>query len=152
MTVDRAMPIDLTISPAGLDAIKAREGLVTHAYEDQGGTRTIGYGHTGGVRAGERITEQQATELLLADCNHAKMAIVRTIHVPLTQSEFDALTSFVYNVGEEKFARSNVAKAVNSGNIDDAADMLLRWCNVDHKFSKGLYKRRKDEAAQLRGL
>lgn len=152
MNTTKAMPIDLTISPAGLDAIKAREGLVTHAYEDQGGTRTIGYGHTGGVRANERITEQEATQLLLGDCNHAKMAIARVIRVPLTQYEFDALSSFVFNVGEEAFARSDVAREVNSGNTMGAAQALLGWCNVHHEFNRGLYRRRKDERSQFLGF
>lgn len=141
--------LDIDISAAGVAAIKGREGLMLHAYEDIGGTRTIGYGRAYGVRAGESITEMQATEMLYADLNHVKMVMARTITVPLAQCEADALYSFIYNIGEEKWARSTVLKRINEGDYRGAAIHMSSWHHVHGKVSKGLWNRRRDEIRQF---
>lgn len=144
-------PIDLSISPTGLLRIKQREGLRLQAYELGDGKRTIGYGHTGGVKPGEEITEAEATHLLQRDCDLAKVAIVHNVQQQLKQREFDALTSFIFNIGPVAFERSTVCKKIALGDMEAAAIAMLAWNKVNGEFWSGLYRRRKDEAAQFLG-
>lgn len=147
---ERSPVIDMTISADGVARIKEREGLVLTAYEDSGSTRTIGYGHTGGVREGETITQIEALELLYSDLSHVHLIMCHTILVQLAQHEYDALASFIFNIGEDAFRRSTVLKYLNRGLYRDAAMHMSSWCKVDHKVSKGLWQRRKSEIRQFR--
>lgn len=140
---------DIVISAEGLALLQQREGLVLRAYEDQGGTRTIGYGHTGGVKSGEYITIEQATKLLVADLNHVKLEMIHQITVPLLQCEFDALSSFIYNVGGAAFGRSDVLRYLNQGMWRDAAMHMTGWAKVAGAHNKGLWNRRKSEVRQF---
>src|SRR5437870_5011297 len=83
-----------SLSQKGVDLTKGFEGLRTRAYRDAVGVWTIGYGHTGGVQPGQVITRQRAEQLLRADTAWAQAAVRRDVKVPLTQGQFDALTSF----------------------------------------------------------
>ena len=99
----------LVTSDGGLALIKASEGLETEAYPDPGNRVTgepwtIGYGHTRGVRRGDTCTEEQATEWLREDLQTAEGAVRRLVGVPLSQGQFDALASFVFNVGPSRSA------------------------------------------------
>ena len=51
-------------SEAGRDLIKRWESLRLTAYLCQAGIPTIGWGHTSGVRMGDRITEHEAEQFL----------------------------------------------------------------------------------------
>ena len=50
-----------------IDAIKKFEGCVLTAYQDTAGVWTIGYGHTNGVKKGDKITAYQAEQFLKED-------------------------------------------------------------------------------------
>ena len=98
----------MTVSETLLKALKGFEGLSLTAYEDAAGILTIGYGHTGkDVRAGDRISEYWATELLRQDVRTAEQA-VNKLEVARTQGQFDALVSFVYNLGIGRFSYQNL--------------------------------------------
>lgn len=142
---------DRIISQDGLEKLKRREGLRLKAYEDIGGTRTIGYGHAHGVMRGEEITQLEAEKLLLDDVSTIARAVADAVKQPVTQDEYDALISFAYNVGPTRFKRSDVLKHLNAGDIQRTADALLGWCHVAHKFSRGLFNRRQAEAKQFLG-
>jgi lysozyme len=143
------MSVLLRPSPAAIALIKRHEGLRLSAYQDPGGVWTIGWGHTGDVTPGHVITEHQAEALLLLDAQTAAAAVNRRVRIPLEQHQFDALVSFVFNLGEGRFAESTLLKRVNQGCHGAAAAEFLRWTKGRHHGRKitlgGLVKRRDDE-------
>src|SRR5215467_14111911 len=97
-----------TTSNIGLKLIKEHEGLRLVAYKDPVGVWTIGYGHTRGVLPGMVINEEVAHSLLLLDVQEAERCVRREVRVPITQSMFDALVSFIFNLGCTAFRRSTL--------------------------------------------
>ena len=87
------------LSERGLTLIKSFEGLRLSSYRDSGGIWTIGYGHTGDVGAGKTISELTALTLLQADVMDCEALLHKIVEVPLNQGQFDALVSFLFNVG-----------------------------------------------------
>jgi lysozyme len=137
-------------SNKGIELIKRFEGLRLKAYQDSRGTWTIGYGHTGGVKSGDTITEQEAVELLARDLKTAEDA-VNEQNLSLTQNQFDALVSFVFNVGTGNFRSSTLLKKAKA-NPDDPTirNEFLKWnkarINGTLKPLTGLTRRRAAEA------
>jgi GH24 family phage-related lysozyme (muramidase) len=116
------------ISERGIGLLKSFEGLELEAYQDIAGIWTIGYGHTGDdVEPGMRISEREAEALLRKDLKPREDAIDRFASVSLNQNEFDALVSFVYNVGAAAFGGSTARKRLNRGDRIGAADALAWW-------------------------
>ncbi len=115
-------------SENGVELIKRFEGLELEAYQDIAGIWTIGYGHTGAdVQPGMKISERDAEELLRRDLKPREQAVEGAVKVPLNQNEFDALVSFVYNVGAAAFRGSTALKRLNKGDRVGAADALTWW-------------------------
>jgi lysozyme len=140
----------MTPSPACLALIKQCEGLRLKAYRDSGSVLTIGYGHTRGVKAAQVITEAQADELLAADAQEAAEAVNRHA-LPCTQGQFDALTDFVFNLGEDRFANSTLLRMHQLGNFTGAAQQFGRWIYDNGRVLPGLVRRRALEAAMYLG-
>ena len=114
-------------SSDGLNIIKAHEGLKLEAYRCPAGVLTIGYGHTGNVHPGEKITMEKAEEYLINDIRWAEDAVER-VQPRLNQNQFDALVDFAYNVGEVAFRNSTLARMVSSDPDNPAiADEFLKW-------------------------
>lgn len=134
------------INAAGLELVKSFEGLRLDAYRDTGGVLTIGYGHTKGVKGGDRITEQVASGLLMDDLEDAEAAVAKFITVPLNDNQFAALVSFAFNVGSEAFRRSTLRKKLNARDYDAVPGQLALWVNDNGKKLAGLVRRRKAEA------
>ena len=117
-------------SAAGLALIKRFEGLELEAYQDVAGIWTIGYGHTGPeVKPGLKWTEQVAEAALTLDLESREDAISRLVTAPLSQHKFDALVSFVFNVGIEAFRNSTVRKRINAGDSDASIAEAWGWWN-----------------------
>lgn len=115
-------------SENGVELIKRFEGLELEAYQDIAGIWTIGYGHTGAdVQPGMKISEHDAEDLLRRDLKPREQAVDGAVKVPLNQNEFDALVSFVYNVGASAFRGSTALKRLNKGDRVGAADALTWW-------------------------
>lgn len=145
-------------SQACINLVKAFEGLhkVTEegdvrAYRCPAGKWTIGYGHTKGVRSGMRISKADAEQFLLEDLEAHGEAVNRLVKVDLTQAQFDALTSFVFNLGEPQFKSSTLLKKLNAGDYDGAAAEFLKWNKArekgELKVFPGLTRRRTAESA-----
>lgn len=121
------------------------------AYLDTGGIPTIGWGTTAypdgkRVRLGDVITEEQAEEYLLNDIESSVDAVNQLVDAPITQSMFDALVSFVYNLGAGQFAKSTLLKLINKRQYSAAAEQFSRWKFDNGREQPGLVKRRAAEA------
>lgn len=136
------------ISPQGLEAIKRHEGVRLTAYPDPGSGGepwTIGYGHTGGVKKGQTITQAEADAFLAEDIKRFEDAVNRL--APKTnQGQFDALVSFAFNLGEGNLAKSTLLKKHNAGDYAGAQAEFGKWVNASGRRLPGLVKRRADEA------
>ena len=86
-------------SQTGIDLIKQFEGCVLTAYKCPAGVWTIGYGHTAGVKQGQRITAAQAESYLRSDLEKYEKKVDKYSRYGWNQNEFDALVSFAYNIG-----------------------------------------------------
>lgn len=147
-----AQPASMSLSEAGLNHIKNKEGLVTTAYQDPGGVWTIGYGHTGpDVTPGQTISEEEATRLLNQDTAWAQDAVRNNVKVPLTQGQFDALTSFTYNVGAGAFQNSTLLEKLNAGDYAGAQAEFGEWTSAGGTPLPGLINRRAEEAEMFGG-
>jgi lysozyme len=137
----------MDVSPRGIALIQRFEGLRLTAYLDSVDKPTIGYGSTKGVRMGDEITQAQAVELLAADVERHADGVRRLVDVPLTQNQFDALVSLVFNIGVGAFRRSTLLRKLNAGDHRGAADELLRWTKAGGRELRGLVRRREAERA-----
>lgn len=134
-------------SDHGIAFIADHEGLVLHTYKDAVGILTIGVGHTGpDVLPGMTITREQAMELLRSDVYEAEHSVNSLVKVELTQDQFDALISFVFNVGGTAFSKSTLLKKLNKGDYQGAALEFSRWNKAGGRELLGLTKRRIAEA------
>lgn len=147
-----------SISEDGLSFIAEHEGIRYNLYNDPAGHCTIGIGHLvhkGNCDASdtseqeflEGITRDQAFELLRSDVAVAEQAVNAYVTVPLTQSQFDALVSFAYNVGSGNFKNSDLLTKLNKGEYDSVPSELNKWVHGGGKVLPGLITRRSDEGA-----
>lgn len=147
----------MTPSTACFKLIKEFEGLRLTAYRDAVGVLTIGYGHTGSdVRPRQKISKERADELLSRDVAAAARDVLDFVKVPLTQGQFDALTSFVFNLGASNFLHSTLRRKLNARDYAGAAEEFDRWTKGDvngdgktesHENLRGLVVRRAAEKA-----
>ena len=140
----------MRLSQKGVDFIKSHEALRLKAYQDSKGVWTIGWGHTKNVHPGDVITREQAEQFIRDDFAWVE----RTLNTDLltgrdkplvTQNEFDALCSLVFNIGSEAYLDSTVRRKIKQGDKMAAARAFKMWVYSEHKFIQGLANRRADE-------
>jgi lysozyme len=106
----------MKMSEEGLELIKQSEGFKMTPYDDGAGFMTIGFGHK--IKSGEHftsLTRDQAESLLMADVIEVENFIDTHVKVPLSQSQYDALCSFVFNVRRDAVLASTLLKELNNG-------------------------------------
>lgn len=129
-------------SHKGIALIKEFEGLRLKAYKCPGGVWTIGYGHTAGVKPGMVISEAQAEEYLTADLI-ASEKYLNDLRLVINQNQFDALISFIYNVGTGNFSRSTLLRKIRANPQDNSImDEFLKWVYSKGHVLPGLQRRR----------
>lgn len=136
-------------SKNGIELIKKYEGCKLKAYKCPAGIWTIGYGHTGTVNgksitANMKITELMAETLLVIDLQKFEYYI-NSLKLELNQNQFDAILSFVFNIGTGKFSKSTMLKFLKQKHYSLAAGQFDRWIYGGGKKLAGLIKRRADE-------
>jgi lysozyme len=147
-----------TVSKDCIELVKKFEGLhklkddgMVHAYRCPAGKWTCGYGATKGVRSGVKWTKEYAEMRLIEDLEEHGKIVKKYVNVPLTQSQYDSLTSFVFNLGGGAFRSSTLLKRLNAGKYDECPEQIMRWnkARVDGKLTplRGLTRRRSAEAA-----
>jgi len=121
------------------------EGTKPEAYLDPIGVPTICTGHTKAVRIGQKKTLSECQELLKEDLTAAGASVARCTHHPITQSQYDALVSFAFNVGGSAFCKSTLVKKLNAGDCLGAANEFTKWNRAGGRVLPGLVKRRAQE-------
>lgn len=135
----------MNLSDKGLDLLILREGKRNKAYKDVKGILTIGVGHTGPeVVEGLVWDDETIKQVLKQDCSIAERAIKTYVFTPLTQNQYDALVSFIFNVGVNAFRRSTLCAKLNMRDFVGAADQFDRW-----HIPAAIIGRRDSEKAQF---
>lgn len=133
-------------SQKAINLIKEFEGLRLKAYLCTSEKWTIGYGHTKGVKPNDVITNEEAEKFFEEDLNVVEDEI-NQYNLDLNQNQFDALTSFVFNVGGKQFRTSTLLKKIKvNPNDTTIRNEFLRWIYSNGKPSMGLKRRREKEA------
>lgn len=131
-----------------IDAIKKFESCVLTAYQDSVGVWTIGYGHTEGVKKGDRITLYQAEKFLKDDLAKFEPVANKCKRIA-TQGQYDAVLDFIYNCGPKNWESSTLKKYIEGGHKTwEIQEQFLRWVNAGGKKLGGLVSRRIWEAAR----
>ncbi len=139
-------------SQKGISLIKKYEGCKLTAYLCPANVPTIGYGHTGKdvTKADvgkKKITPAEAEVLLVSDLPKYANGVERNVKSTINQNQFDALVSFVYNLGEGNFKSSTLLKKINKNPNDTTIrNEFAKWVKAGGKTLAGLVKRRADEA------
>lgn len=141
----------MNIGDRGLDLIRAFEGFRADPYLDAVGVPTIGYGSTY-YPDGQRvrltdppISEPEARRLMQATLAEFEDGIADALQVEVTQSQFDALVCWAFNIGVSAAQNSTLMKKLNSGDYFGAADQFLRWNKAGGVVLRGLSRRREAE-------
>lgn len=144
---------DLKVSSTGIGLILLFETWQHKAYDDGFGYVTIGVGHRRSKpQPNSTITSAQVWRLFVQDIKDVEAVIDEVVKVPLNSNEFDALVSFVFNVGSTAFRNSTLLKKLNANDRTGAAKQFERWCMVKGRVSNGLLKRRKFERQLFEGI
>ena len=135
----------------GLSLIKKFEGCELEAYQCSAGVWTIGYGHTKGVTPSDSISQEEAEQMLVDELHEYESYVNEYVTVPLSQNQFDALVSWVYNLGPANLKASTMLKVLNSGEYEDVPAQIKRWNKAGGKVLEGLIRRREAEACLFQG-
>jgi len=133
-------------SKQGKSLIKMAEDLRLDAYLCPAGVPTIGWGHTKGVKMGQHITQAMAEDLLVEDIAPIER-LLNSLGINFRQEQFDALVSWIFNLGAGKFTGSTMLKRIKEDASDEAiTDELIRWTYSGKQQLPGLINRRVAEA------
>jgi len=97
------------------------------------------------VKVGQKITLEQANELLLEDVKPFAENVLKKVTVPITENMFNSLVSFAYNVGNGNFNSSTLLKKINKEDYTGASNEFGKWISSKGNVLQGLVKRRTDE-------
>ena len=148
---------NMEISQEGITLIKHYEGCPKDndgnavSYRCAANKATIGYGSLklidgSPVKDNISITMQEAEDLLTHELKEYQGYINDMVNVPLKQNEFDALVSWVFNLGPSNLKSSTLLKVLNAGDYENVPEQIKRWNKVNGVINEGLVKRRKSEA------
>lgn len=143
----RLSPKLLKLSAAGLISIAVAEGYRGGAYLDTVGVPTIGFGETLDVKMGQKTSPERALIKLLASADkHSQGAMKCLGDIPLYQYEYDAISSFTYNIGIKGWCSSTPLKLFQEGKYAEACNSMILWTK-----NKELIGRRKEEIEMCHG-
>jgi len=143
--MDRKPAAAIIASAAVLVGVAVHEGYSGTAYQDVGGVYTVGYGQADGTKMGDKTDPVRALVKLEESLDENAKGMVKCIHVPISQGEYDAYLDFTYNVGVSAFCYSTLNKKLNSMDYAGACKELLKWDTAGGKVEPGLLKRRQEE-------
>ncbi|ATQ78269.1 glycoside hydrolase family 24 [Massilia violaceinigra] len=118
----------LVLSAAAFVGVLTREGYTDGVViPTKGDVPTIGFGTTGGVKAGDRTTPVKAAQRALLDVGKYEGAVKQCVRAPLTQAEYDVYVDLTYNIGSTAFCNSTIVKRLNVGDYRGACDGILMY-------------------------
>lgn len=136
-------------SQKGIALIKSYEQCRLKAYKAVSSEKywTIGYGHYGAdVAKDATITQAQADAYLAKDLANVE-SVINAMNINFRQSQFDALASWIFNLGAGNFNSSTMKKYIVAKKSDiEITDQLVKWVNSGGVPLLGLKRRRRDEA------
>jgi len=138
-------------SEEGIALIKKFEGCELEAYQCSANVWTIGYGHTRNISEGDTCTQADADEMLVDDLQEFEGYVNELVDADLTQSQFDALVAWTYNLGPTNLKISTLLKRLNEGDMADVPHQIRRWNKAGGKVLDGLERRREAEALLFQG-
>jgi len=141
-------------SKEGIALIKKFEGCKLDAYQCSADVWTIGFGTTQGVKKGATCSQDEAETFLANDLCQFEQSILKMVDVSLKQNEFDALISWIYNLGATNFSESTLLRRINDNTDSSRADIpyqIKRWNRAGGKVLDGLVRRREAEALLWQG-
>jgi len=158
----------MNISDKALKMVIHHEGVRQKPYRCPAKLWTVGVGHVlypeqGKLKIDERdgvrlndadnrtFSMEEVNAILKSDLARFERGVVLFCPVRLTGGQFDALVSFSFNVGLGTLQRSTLRQKVLRGDMEGAAEELLKYCKAGGKILKGLENRRKDERALFLG-
>ena len=141
----------MNISQEGLALIKKFEGCELDAYKCAAGVWTIGYGSTKGVKEGDTISQEDADKLLTHEMEEYEGYINDLVDVNLEQNQFDALVSWVFNLGPANLKASTLLKVLNAKDYEGVPAQIKRWNKAGGKVLQGLIRRREAESLLFEG-
>ena len=142
----------MNTSAEGLALIKKFEGCELEAYQCSAGVWTIGYGHTKEVQKGDVWSQSHAEHMLEVELHEYESYINEYVTVALSQNQFDALVSWVYNLGPANLKVSTMLKVLNKGQYEEVPAQMKRWNKAGGKVLEGLIRRREAEACLFKGM
>jgi lysozyme len=154
----------MNVSPKAIKMISHHEGVRQNPYKCAAKLWTVGVGHvmfpdqgklkidqrdafTPPQEAMRKYSMEEVNEILRLDLARFEKGVATYCPVPLTQGQFDSLVSFSFNVGLGTLQRSTMRQKVLRGDMEGAAEELLKYCMAGGKILKGLQNRRLDERA-----
>jgi len=141
----------MTTSRKGIQLIKDFEGLKLESYKCPAGVWTIGYGHTKGVKPNMLIDQMRADDLLIEDIAPIER-LLNDLRINFRQEQFDALVSWIFNLGANAFQKSTLYIRIGSNASDEEiTDEIVKWVNANKKPLLGLKNRRIAEANMFLG-
>lgn len=117
----------LAISATGLALIRKYEGFSARPSQLPDGNWVVGHGHVRIGEAGGPVSRAEASHLLALDLAPIELLVNAQVTTPLSQSQFDALVSFVFSIGEAAFIQSQVLRRLNSNDFVAAACAMDAW-------------------------
>jgi lysozyme len=142
----------MNISDEGFDLIKHFEGCELEAYKCVAGVWTIGYGYTKDVQEGDVWDKEKAEFMLWRELEDEYEVYVNDlVTVPINQSQFDALVSWVYNLGPANLKNSTMLKKLNAGEYEEVPSQMKKWNKANGKVLEGLIRRRAAESLLFEG-
>ena len=141
----------MNISQEGLSLIKKFEGCELEAYKCAADVWTIGYGSTKGVKEGDTVSQEEADKLLLHEMEEYEGYISDMVYVDLEQNQFDAMVSWVFNLGPANLKTSTLLKVLNAKDYEGVPAQIKRWNKAGGKVLQGLIRRREAESLLFAG-
>jgi len=144
------------ISQEGIDLVKKFEGCPTEdgmvvAYQCAAGVWTCGYGSTRGVQKGDVWSLEKAEMMLIDELEEYGNHVEEMVSIPLNQCQFDALTSWCFNLGPSNLRSSTLLQVLNQGDYEGVPYQIKRWNKVNGQVNDGLIRRREAEALLFEG-
>jgi lysozyme len=143
------------LSEEGLRFLKEKEGVRNKVYDDGAGFPTVGVGHKlvdveiHNYPIGAYVPDCQVDAWLRQDVTFAERCVNNWVLVELTQTGYDMLVSFVFNVGCEAFKKSTLLRRLNRGEVKEASEEFKKWVFSNKRRMAGLVTRRAEEAKRF---